>query len=123
MDIADVSIKEALENFWEDHPSFGKEVKDFSEELVQGVHKNMEKIDKTVSEYAANWTLKRMAIVDKNILRLSAYELLIRDDIPPKVSINEAVDIAKKFGDAKSGKFVNGILDKIGKESKRIEKS
>ena len=80
-------------------------------------------VDKTISEHATNWTLKRMAVVDRNILRFATYELLFRDDIPPKVTINEAVDIAKKFGDANSGKFVNGILDKIGKDAKRIEES
>lgn len=122
MDIAKLPVEHGVANFWDDHSSVTKEIRGFTEELVKGVYKNIERIDKTISGSATNWTLKRMAVVDRNILRFATYELLFRDDIPPKVTINEAVDIAKKFGDANSGKFVNGILDKIGKESKRIEK-
>lgn len=122
MDVTSIGAEEALADFWAEHPSFTKEIREFAEELIKGVHENMEKIDKAISEYATNWTLKRMAVVDRNILRYATYELLFRSDIPPKVTINEAVDIAKKFGDANSGKFVNGILDKIGREAKRIEK-
>ena len=122
LDIAKLPAEQAIADFWGEHPSVTKEIRKFTEELVEGVYKNIELIDKEISASATNWTLKRMAVVDRNILRLAAYELLFRDDIPPKVTINEAVDIAKKFGDANSGKFVNGILDKIGKESKRIEK-
>jgi len=120
-EVASVKAAEALTDFWGEHPSYDREIKEFTGELVEGVLDNIEKIDSTISAYAENWTLKRMAVVDKNILRLAAYELLFRNDIPPKVTINEAVDIAKKFGDENSGKFVNGILDKIGKEAKRIE--
>jgi len=123
MDIAGVQLEVALSDFWNEHPSFEKEIRDFAKGLLEGINENTEKINKTISEYATNWTMKRMAVVDRNILRLATYELLFREDIPPKVTINEAVDIAKKFGDANSGKFVNGILDKIGKEAKRIEKS
>ena len=120
MDVSGIKADEALSEFWDEHPSFIEEIREFAEELVKGVRKDIEKIDKIISEHATNWTLKRMAVVDRNILRLAAYELLFRSDIPPKVSINEAVDIAKKYGDANSGKFVNGILDRIGKEAKRI---
>lgn len=120
-EVANIKAAEALSDFWGEHPSYDGGVKEFAGELVAGALDNMEKLDSTISACAANWTLKRMAVVDKNILRLAAYELLFRNDIPPKVTINEAVDIAKKFGDENSGKFVNGILDKIGKEAKRIE--
>ncbi len=72
-------------------------------------------IDEEISKYAANWELKRMAVVDRNVLRLATYEIIFCEDIPPKVSINEAIDIAKKFGGDDSGKFVNGVLDKINK--------
>jgi len=120
MDISGIKVDEALSEFWGEHPSFIEEIREFAEELAKGVGKDIEEIDKRISEHATNWTLKRMAVVDRNILRLATYELLFRSDIPPKVSINEAVDIAKKYGDANSGKFVNGILDRIGKEAKRI---
>ena len=123
MDVAPIrKAEEALADFWSEHPSHEQEIRRFSEELVCGVHENLERIDCTISKYATNWTLKRMAVVDRNILRFAVYELLFREDIPPKATINEAVDIAKKFGDTDSGKFVNGVLDKVGKEAKRIEK-
>lgn len=101
--------------FWETQEA-EPEVRDFAESIVKGAVANAKKIDETISKYASNWKLNRMAVIDRNVLRLSAYELLFCKDIPPKVSINEAVDLAKKFGDMESGKFVNGILDRINKE-------
>ena len=76
---------------------------------------NCQTIDKKIAEFATNWELKRMAIVDRNILRLACFELTHLDDIPSKVTINEAVELAKKYGGIDSGKFTNGILDKINK--------
>jgi len=89
------------------------EVADFARELVEGVRSNLPEIDKAISAVARNWSLDRMAAVDRTVLRLGAYELLHRDDIPPNVSINEAVDLAKKFSTKDSGAFVNGVLDHI----------
>ena len=74
---------------------------------------NLKDIDETISEQVKNWDMDRIAKVDRNILRLAIYELLHREEIPPVVSINEAIDIAKKFSTEKSGRFVNGILDKV----------
>jgi transcription antitermination protein NusB len=85
----------------------------FAEPLIRGVLEKSKELDTTIVKYAKNWDLHRMAVVDRNILRLALYEMLFRDDIPPVVSINEAVDIAKKFSTEDSGKFVNGILDKV----------
>ena len=104
-----------LVDFWKNIET-EPEVSDFAAKLVIGTIRNKKKIDEMISKYASNWKLSRMAVIDRNVLRLAAYELLFCDDIPPKVSINEAVDLAKKFGDTESGKFVNGILDKINKE-------
>lgn len=104
-----------IDMFWRENDEADREVKEFAELLVTGVAKNEGVIDKLISQYATNWQLKRMAVIDRNILRFATYELLFREDIPPKVSINEAIDIAKKYGDNESGKFVNGILDKINK--------
>ena len=93
------------------------QVKEFTGELVKGTVEHFKAIDEKIADYATNWQIKRMAVIDRNILRLSCYELLFREDIPPKVSINEAVDLAKKYSGPQAGKFVNGILDKIKPES------
>ena len=85
----------------------------FADPLIRGVLERRDDLDNTIKKYALNWDLHRMAAVDRNILRLAVYEMLHREDIPPVVSINEAVDIAKKFSTQDSGKFVNGILDRI----------
>jgi len=89
------------------------EVRRFADPLIRGALEHREEADTMITKYAANWELHRIAVVDRNILRLSIYEMLHRDDIPPIVSINEAVDLAKKFSTQDSGKFVNGILDKV----------
>ena len=89
------------------------EMLDFARELVQGCREKQSEIDRQIEEVAKNWQLKRMAAIDRNILRLATYELLFREDIPPLVTINEAIDIAKKFSTKNSGPFVNGILDNI----------
>jgi transcription antitermination factor NusB len=121
MDITHDASEDSLNNFWSTHneEKVDDQVKEFTAELVKGVEQNLESIDKQISEYAANWQLKRMAVVDRNVLRLGCYELLLRSDIPPKVSINEAVDLAKKYSGQEAGKFVNGILDKIKQEKGR----
>jgi N utilization substance protein B len=85
----------------------------FADLLIRGVVEHRPELDQRITHIAQNWDLQRMAVVDRNILRLAIYEMLYRDDIPPVVSINEAVDIAKKFSTEDSGKFVNGLLDKI----------
>jgi N utilization substance protein B len=85
----------------------------FAERLVRGVLEHREQLDDIIRKHAKNWDLHRMAAVDRNVMRLAIHEMLHRDDIPPVVSINEAVDVAKKFSTADSGKFVNGILDKV----------
>jgi len=102
------------------------EVSDFAIKLVSGCIQKIEEIDKNIIGTSENWELQRMPIVDKNILRLACYELFYMDDIPPKVSINEAIDLAKKYSTEKSGIFVNGILDKIYslniKNGKKVQK-
>jgi N utilization substance protein B len=95
-------------------------IREFSDFLINGINSNMEKIDRIISKYADNWKISRMATIDRNILRMACFELIFVDDIPPKVSINEAIEIAKKYGDKDSGKFVNGILDRINKEDSKI---
>jgi len=91
----------------------------FAEPLIRGALEYRDEADGVITKHAKNWELHRIAAVDRNILRLAIYEMLHRDDIPPVVSINEAVDIAKKFSTQDSGKFVNGILDKVKGELMR----
>jgi transcription antitermination protein NusB len=94
-------------------------VRFFADPLIRGTLEHREEADDIIRKHARNWELHRIAAVDRNILRLAIYEMLHRDDIPPVVSINEAVDIAKKFSTQDSGKFVNGILDKVKGELMR----
>ena len=91
----------------------------FADPLICGTLEHRDQLDAEIMKHAKNWDLHRMAVVDRNILRLAIYEMFHRDDIPPVVSINEAVDIAKKFSTDDSGKFVNGILDKVKGELMR----
>ena len=95
------------------------EVRLFADPLIRGTLEHRDEADAVIKKHAINWELHRIAAVDRNILRLAIFEMLHRDDIPPVVSINEAVDIAKKFSTQDSGKFVNGILDKVKGELMR----
>jgi N utilization substance protein B len=96
-------------------PSTAEEtaIREFADPLIRGTLEHRDEADEVIKKHAKNWDLHRIAAVDRNILRLAIYEMLHRDDIPPVVSINEAVDIAKKFSTQDSGKFVNGILDHV----------
>lgn len=109
------STEEALEVIFSRY-RFKPEVREFAETLVRGSHHFILPLNSLIKKYAKNWTLDRMATLDRNILRLAIYELLFLENVPPIVSINEAVEIAKRYGTDDSGKFVNGILDKIRKE-------
>lgn len=117
IDITSDTAEPALEGYWQDNKQ-QQQIVEFATNLVKGVCQKKGRIDELLTSYTENWTISRMAVVDRNILRMGVYELLYCPDIPPKVSINEAVDLAKKFGDSESGKFVNGILDRIHKENK-----
>jgi len=85
----------------------------FADPLIRGTLEHRGECDAIIKKHAKNWDLHRIATVDRNVMRLAIFEMLYREDIPPVVSINEAVDIAKKFSTHDSGKFVNGILDKV----------
>ncbi len=91
-------------------------VRDYATKLIVGIRRNREEVDGRISTVAENWDLYRMAVIDRNILRVACFEMLHLDDIPPKVAINEAIDLAKKYSTEESGSFVNGILDKIKQE-------
>ncbi len=112
MDMVEQPLDEVVTSFWEFNPA-PDDVREFTEQLVNGTFEHLKNIDQKIVQYTENWQLNRMAVVDRNILRFSVYELLYLDEIPPKVTINEAVNIAKKYSQDEAGKFVNGILDKI----------
>ena len=112
IDMTGDSITTVMDRFWEDMEC-DSEIRDFSVELVRGTYKNLAEIDALIAEYSEHWDLDRMPTIDRNILRSAIYELLYRDDIPRKVVINEAVETANRFSTPDSGKFINGILDKL----------
>ncbi len=112
IDMVEGSLDQVFPSFWEAHPA-PDDVREFTERLVRGTRDHLNEIDQKIIQYTENWKLNRMAVVDRNILRFAVYELLFVDEIPPKVTINEAVNIAKKYSQDEAGKFVNGILDKI----------
>lgn len=107
--------QKSLDGFWNEQ-CVEADVKEFSNRIINKVIEQKKEIDKLIVSYTTNWDISRIAVVDRNVLRVAISELLYMDDIPPIVSINEAVDIAKKYGTSESGKFVNGILDKIRME-------
>lgn len=93
------------------------DVKAYATRLIKKITYHKSHIDRWIEKCSDNWRMNRMAIVDRNILRMGTCEIMYFDDIPSKVAINEAIELAKKFGDSESSKFVNGILDKISKEN------
>ncbi|AOY58319.1 MULTISPECIES: transcription antitermination factor NusB [Desulfococcus] len=110
MDIRnDISI-EALTLFQRCFPQSEK-IQPFFETLARGVMLNRCQIDRLIERFSSNWKISRMACVDRNVMRIALYEILFLEDIPEKVSINEAIDIGKKYGTEESGAFINGILD------------
>ena len=111
-DMTGDSVNAVLDQFWRDKEQ-EPEVRDFAIQLAKGTSKNLIEIDALIAEYSENWELDRMPAIDRSILRFATYELLYRDDIPRKVVINEAVEMAHRFSTPDSGKFINGILDKL----------
>lgn len=118
MDICSLPLKEASLSFWRENDA-PNSVKEFANLLTEGTKNNLSKIDKLISKHAQNWELKRMASIDRTILRMATFELINQLDTPANVIIDEAIEIAKKYSTAESGKFVNGILDKIKEEVRK----
>jgi len=112
MDLSGQSAEEALAAYFEDFAEEG-ETRDFTEELVLGVGRELEALDEKIRGASQNWRLERMARVDRNVLRLATYELLHVPSVPRRVSLNEAIELGKRFGAEDSAAFVNGILDRI----------
>lgn len=124
-----IAVSEALDGVWSgaldgegiglDRPPTASEM-DFCSRLALGTENHRERIDALIEEASANWRLHRMPAIDRSVLRLAAFELLECDDIPPMVTINEAVELAKTFGASESKRFVNGLLDRIGRHLGRL---
>lgn len=128
-DIGEVTAKASLASLWsglleeegidDNRPPESPEV-EFAQRLVLGVEARRDEIDGLIEACSTNWRIPRMPVVDRNILRMAAFELLACDDIPPTVSINEAVELAKRFGTAESRAFVNGIVDRLARNAGRL---
>ncbi len=116
LDIVKEDPEALLQLFWENF-SPQEEVKAFCSSLIEGAWRKREEIDELVKRNCENWRVERMAIVDRNILRVAVFELLYCSDIPYKVTLNEAIEMAKKFGSEDSGSFINGVLDRIAKQT------
>ena len=114
MDVCKLSKADAETAFWQTK-NYDKEVVSFAQELIDGTIANLEEINELLKQTAENWEIGRMAAIDRAILRLASYELIYEEEIPPNVIINEAIELAKDFSTEESGKFVNGLLDKIKK--------
>ena len=118
IDLAGGAPGEIYPHFWKEHEA-ELEVKSFAEGLVEGVIDRREALDRIIGEAAEHWRLERMAVVDRNILRMAVYELAWLPDTPAAVVLDEAIEVGKKYGSEQSGSFINGILDAV---RKRIER-
>ena len=108
-------VEDQLQSFWESN-SCEADVQSFTEDILNDIFDHKKEIDARLEKYSDNWTLSRMAVIDRNLLRMAASELMYSKSVPPKVAIDEAVEIAKKFGTEDSPNFINGVLDRILKE-------
>jgi transcription antitermination protein NusB len=110
-----------LDEFWREYP-LQDATKNFAEQLVDGVLTHKKELDTLIGSCATNWKIDRMPIVDRNILRAGCYELLYLPEVPAKVTMNEAIELAKSFGDDEASKFVNGVLDKVLSSDARLDR-
>jgi len=107
------TANDSLRSFFASQPKMDLDLRDFVIKLVEGVENDTAALDQKVEAVAENWSMKRMAVLDRNILRIAMFEMTAMTETPPKVVINEAVNLAKKYSGENSGKFVNGVLDKL----------
>jgi N utilization substance protein B len=120
IDASGNDVDQAIHDFWRETPS-DPEGRAYANELVQGAMSVMSDLDARIAKASAHWRVERMTRVDRNVLRLGVYELLHRLDVPRAVALDEAVELAKRFGTEESGAFVNGVLDQVADESGRID--
>jgi N utilization substance protein B len=112
LDVVNRDVEGAIDQFWTNFDA-PEDARAFSSLLIEGTWQKRDYLDELISRHSENWSLMRMARVDRNILRMAVYELLFCDDIPPKVTLNEAIDLGKIYGSENSGSFINGILDAL----------
>lgn len=117
-DFNDTELEAAFADFWPERKASAN-TRIFCEDLVRGVELHRGELDARLRKYAEHWSLERMGAVDRNVMRVALYEMMFCKDIPPVVSINEAVDLAKELSGRESGKFVNGILDRARQDLER----
>ena len=108
-------ISDQLKQFWINNPC-QEDIRSFTEDILNNIFEHKKEIDARLEKYSDNWTLSRMTVIDRNLLRMAASELMCSKAVPPKVAIDEAVEIAKKYGTVDSPNFINGVLDRILKE-------
>ena len=113
LDTSGGSAADVLAGLWAHFEPVDDDTKTFAEALVRGAQREQTVIDELIQRASTNWKIERMARVDRNILRLAVYEILKRSDVPVKVTLNEAIELSKKYGSEESSAFVNGILDRI----------
>lgn len=122
IDLAGDQTEKALYDLKHRNPD-DPEMVEFSGVLVNAVTSNLDSIDQVIMKAAQNWTINRMALIDRNIIRLGVAQLqYLQEQVPPKVAIDESIELAKKFGDEESGRFINGVLDKIFKDMEKKER-
>jgi N utilization substance protein B len=119
LDVMERDVGETFTSFWGNF-DLQEDARQFAFFLTQGSWGKKEEIDAAISQHSENWSLSRMARVDRNILRMAVYELLYCPDIPPKVTLNEAIDLAKLYGSENSGSFINGILDALYADMRKM---
>ena len=115
------SAERVLTAFWRETPG-DPEGRDYADRMVRGVAGDLDKVDEAIRKASTNWRLERMARVDRNVLRLGAWELLMSSDVPRAVILDEAVELAKRFGSEESGAFVNGVLDRVATDVGRVDR-
>jgi N utilization substance protein B len=120
VDLAPTSAAEVFPEFWSGQPA-SDDVRQFAESLVAGVSRHCRGIDRILAAWSENWRLERMAVVDRNVLRMAVYEMVFIADTPAAVVIDEAIEVAKRFGGGESGAFINGILDAVRRGLERGE--
>lgn len=121
LEASGATVEQVIASFWRETPG-DPEGREYAEAAVRGAGSELEEVDRVVRAASTNWRLERMSRVDRNILRLGAWELLRRADVPRAVVLDEAVELAKRFGSEDSSAFVNGVLDRIANDLGRVDR-
>jgi len=121
LEFNDSELENIFESFWQEKKA-SKEIKEYSRWLVEGIVSHRERIDRLIQSVSENWRIDRMALVDRNVLRIAVFELLCEERLAPAIVIDEAIEIAKKYSSEEAATFVNGILDAARKKIEKMQK-